>query len=172
MADYWSDRVVFGHVAHLEVASATYEVAADFTKSLPQAFTLTVTLRTAGLDVGSTAVPLQNGPVQVPVAIPGAGSVQGRIDDWRAIDASGKTIDTTADPAWSAAAAVAFTVTAMGNVTIPVTAILAKVPHLGWALDIALTLFGGGKVQVNLGHTPVVLPIHRDHAGKPLPNPV
>ena len=169
MADYWSDRKVFGHVAHLEVASATFEVLADFTKPLPTAFNLEITLRTAGVDVGNTTVAVANGPVQFPLSIPGTGTVQGRIDDWRAIDNTGKVIDNTTDPAWSRASAVAFQITAIADVTIPISAIVALVPHLGWAISIALSLFGGGKVAVSIGHDPIVLPIHRDAAGKPLP---
>ena len=172
MADYWSDRVVFGHVAHLEVASATFEIVADFTKPLPQAFTLTITLRAAGVDIGSTTVPVQDGPVQLTVTIPGGGNVQGRIDDWRGIDAQGKIIDNASDPNWNAASAVGFTLTSLGSFSIPVSAILALVPHLGWAIAAALALFGGGKVQVNLGHDPIVLPIHRDANGTPVNNPV
>lgn len=172
MADYWSDRVVFGHVAHLEVASATFEITADFSRSLPQAFALTITMRTAGIDIGSATVPLQNGPVQVNLSIPGGGNVQGRVDDWRGIDAQGKVINNAADPGWDSASSVAFTLTSLGDFAIPVSAILALVPHLGWAISAALSLFGGGRVQVNIGHTGVALPIHRDASGKPLENPV
>lgn len=172
MSDYWSDRVVFGHVAHLEVASSTFEIVADFTKALPQAFTLTVTLRAAGVDIGSTTVPLQNGPLQITLTIPGGGNVQGRIDNWRGIDSKGNVIDDAADPDWNTASSVGFTLTSLGEFAIPVSTILVLVPHLGWAIAAALALFGGGKVQVSLGHAPIVLPIHRDSAGKPLSNPV
>lgn len=173
MADYWSDRVVFGHVAHLEVASATFEITADFSKSLPDAFTLTVTLRAAGVDIGSTSVPVQNGQaVQINLTIPGGGDVQGRIDNWRGIDTQGNVIGDATDPSWSTASSVAFTLTSLGDFSIPVSAILALVPHLGWAIAAALALFGGGKIQVNIGHTEIALPIHRDSSGKPLSTPV
>ncbi len=172
IADYWSDRVVFGHVAHLEVASAAFEVTADFTKALPSAFNLGITMRAAGVDIGNGTFPVQDGPVQIALAIPGCGSVQGRIDDWRGIDSAGNVIDNAADPTWKTASAVAFTLTAVGSVTIPVAAISALVPSLGWALSGALALFGGGRVQVNIGHAPVVLPIHRDANGTPVANPI
>jgi hypothetical protein len=172
ISDYWSDRVVFGHVAHLEVASAAFEVSADFTKPLPSAFDLGITMRAAGVDIGNGTFPVQDGPVQIALAIPGCGNVQGRIDDWRGIDSAGNTIDNAADPEWKTASAVAFTLTAVGSVTIPVSAISALVPSLGWALSAALALFGGGRVQVSLGHSPIVLPIHRNAAGTPVANPV
>ncbi len=175
MADYWSDRTVFGHVAGLEVASATFEVQADFTQPLPSAFTLQITMRAVGIDIGHGSFPVKDGPIQIALAVPGAsglGDVQGRIDDWRGIDAKGNVIDAAVDPQWKTASAVAFTVTALGSVAIPMGRIVALVPHLGWAVAAALALFGGGKVNVTIGHTPIVLPIHRDDNGNPLPNPV
>jgi hypothetical protein len=174
MADYWSDRTVFGKVGGLELASITYEVTADFTQPLARAFALAVTTRVLGVDVGHTAVaPLANGPVSLALAVPGPGTalgtLQGQIDDCRLLDGKGAVLSAAAPDAQ--AAAYAFTLVGLASITIPVAPIVALVPHLGWLVAAALAALGG-KITLHLGHDPVTLPIHRDPAGRPLPGPV
>src|SRR5579872_1657537 len=111
MADYWSDKTVFAHAGHLEVASVTYEVTADFSKPLPQAFILVVTLRALGVFLGSTTVsPIADGPVTLDVAQPFGGQIKGQISNWGAVDSAGKPIPAT-DTTWSDASIVSFLIT-------------------------------------------------------------
>jgi hypothetical protein len=174
MADYWSDKSVFGRVGGLELASITYEVLADFTKPLASAFSLVLTTRVLGIDVGTTTVaPLANGPVTLALAVPGPGTslgtLHGEIDDARLLDAKGNVLPGSAPD--TSAAAFAFSLVGTATVTIPVAPIVALVPHLGWLVAAALSA-AGGKITVHLGHDPVTLPIHRGPDGKPMPGPV
>lgn len=167
MADYWSDKTVFAHVGGLQVASVTYEVMADFSKALPQAFSFTVTLRALGIDLGSTTVsPIANGPISLSVAQPIGAKIDGKIDNWGATDSSGNPIP-AGDTTWKNASLASFLVTALGNVDLPVSTLIGLVPGLGWALKAAIGLLGS-KVTVNIGHKLISLPIHRDASGNPI----
>ncbi len=164
-ADYWSDKTVFAHAGSLEVASISYEVRTDFSKPVVDAFSFTVTLRALGVYLGSTTVdPIKNGPVAIDIIQPIGGRVEGRIDNWSALNAEGAP---STDPAWNDASVVSFLITGTANTTLPITAILALVPGIGWLARAALALLGSG-VTVNLGHKLISLPIHRDASGRPV----
>lgn len=167
MTDYWSDKTVFAHVGKLEVASVMYEVTADFSKALSHAFSLKVTLRGLGVQLGSTTVsPIADKPVSISIVQPIGGTLQGKITDWGATDSKGNPVPAH-DTAWSDAAMVSFLITGTGNVALPVGDLLELVPGLGFLLKAAVSALGS-TVSVNLGHKDVGLPIHRDASGKPI----
>ena len=167
MSDYWSDKTVFAHVGHLEVASVIYEVNANFANALPQAFSLTITVRGLGVFLGSTTMnPIADGPLSIDLVPPVGGQVKGKLSNWSAVDSQGQLIPAT-DTAWSDASVVSFLITALGNVALPIGAIIGLVPGLGWAARAALALLGS-TVTINIGHKAVSLPIHRDANGAPV----
>lgn len=95
MSDYWSNRVVFGKVADLELASLTFEAVADFSKALPAAFKLLP----PALSVYSLAIrqltPIADGPLALSLATPTGqvfGDLTGSIQSWRGIDRNGKIL--------------------------------------------------------------------------------
>lgn len=167
MADYWSDKTVFGHVAGLELASVLYEVTADFTQPLPKAFSLRVTLRALGAYLGNTTVsPVANGPIGLDVAPPIGGRVNGNVSNFGAVDSKGQPVPSN-DTTWKDASAVSFLITATDNVPLPINDLIGLVPGLGWAVKLALGLLGKA-VTVNIGHKTVSLPIHRGANGNPI----
>lgn len=167
MADYWSDKTVFAHAGKFELASVTYEVIADFTRALPRAFKLVVTLRGLGVDLGSTTVdPIADGPISLAIVQPVGGHVDGQISDFGALDDAGNPLPPT-DATWDTAGSFSFLVTALGNATLAVAAIVGLVPALGWAAKAAIGLVGK-TISVNIGHKAIALPIHRDANGSPV----
>jgi hypothetical protein len=174
LADYWSNKIVFARVKGLELASLTFEVVADFAKPLPTAFGLIVTARGFGVFLGRTTVnPIADGPITLRLAVPGEtfGDLLGEIHSWHGIDSKGAVLLPAAGASWQAATSVAFAIDGKANVSVPTAAIAALVPHLGWAVALALEAFGK-QVTFSIAHDSVVLPIHRDKDGKPLPESV
>ncbi len=145
----------------------SYEVRADFSKPVIDAFSFVVTLRALGVYLGSTTVdPIKNGPVTIDIVQPIGGTVQGRIDNWSAVNSQGEP---ATDPAWNDASVVSFLVTGTTNAALPIGAILGLAPGIGFLARAAIAVFGSA-VTVNLGHRAIALPIHRDASGR-LMNP-
>ena len=97
----WSDRLVPAHAMGVELASVAFSLSQDTSgPTTANSFFLEIAVRVAGLEVGYTKVaPMQNGPVNVDLGTLGQ-TIQGRIDNWRAMDERG------ANCAWNAASAV------------------------------------------------------------------
>jgi hypothetical protein len=172
MADFWSEHIVFAKVlGRYEVASLTIEIAADSNVPLPDAFKLTFTVRGLGVQIGRLEnVPLKNGPITIALSAPGAkfGDLKGAVSNWHGLDKDGHAIDPIKDPHWKTAATVAFSLTSVADVAIPVSELVALVPHLGWLLGIIVKLFGD-KITVTLASQPISLPIRRDTNGNLIP---
>jgi len=135
----------------LELSSVGFWLSSDTTKALPDSFSLLINARALGVQVGSvTIAPFKNGTFSMPLIAQVGGSVDGRIDDWGAFDAAGKPVDTAADPKWSTATSIGFTVTGIADVTIASNVIGALVP-LGWLAKAALSIFGN-KVKISVAH--------------------
>ncbi len=155
-SEIWSDRKVLAKALGFELASVGFFLEDDTEKALPGCLSLVVSVRVVGVQIGSTTInPLKDGPFQVAFKEPVGGAAQGRVDDTHAIDSSGAS-----PAAWGNASAVGFRVTAVGDVTIPISAIAGLLP-LGPLIKLALAHFGN-KVKVTLAHEDVVahLPRH------------
>jgi len=128
------NKQVLGNLVYVQ-----YYVTHDTTKPRPAAFSLDVVLRTLGADYGHTGVQqISSGKaITLNSNAPGLPSINGRIDDWRGLKADG-SIDTSAD--WSASTHVAFKVTGLATVSIPVG-------H-----------FPIGRVPVDIGHSDLLFP--------------
>lgn len=168
----WDDKV---HLFGGEAVYAHFFVFADWSQvdaALGNAFQFQVSIRVAGIQFWTTGqVALQNGAIMANVdsavaALPGVSlsPVQGEIDDWSAIDGTGKACAFGTD-----AAAVTFLVAGKADVTIPIRTLTALVGQLG---GVAGALIGGAlgglfgaKVRVSIGHSNVSIPIHRDANG-------
>jgi hypothetical protein len=169
----WDDKV---HLFGGEAVYAHFFVFADWSTvdtDLGNAFQFLVSIRVAGVQFWSTGqVALQNGAITANVdptvtTLPGVSlsPVQGEIDDWSAIDGTGKACAFDAG-----AAAVTFLVAGKADVTIPIRTLTALVGQLGGTagalLGGALGGLFGAKVRVSIGHSNVSIPIHRDGSGK------
>jgi hypothetical protein len=86
------------------------------------------------------------------------GNVAGAITGWHGTDASGSQ---SADANWANAEKVAFTLTGIGKVTIPVAAILGLVPGIGTILKALLSALPGQQITFSLGQIAVEIPVHR-----------
>jgi hypothetical protein len=110
-------------------------------------------------------VPLREGPLQAAPSVPAAGlpTIAGQITNVEALDANGNAV------AWNQAAAVAFTIVANANVTLPkgqlIAAAVSVNPALGAVITAAL-LLAGSSVTLNIGHTAISVPIGRDGTGR------
>lgn len=117
-----------------------YYVVQDTSKPKPMAFTLNVVLRVLGADYGSTGVQGISSGKNITLN-PSVGIVfppmNGRIDNWRGLKADG-SVDN--DPNWANSTGVAFLVSAIASVPIPI----AGIPF--------------GKVKVDIGHSDLHFP--------------
>jgi hypothetical protein len=136
----------------VEVASVGFWLTSDTTKPLPDSFALTINARVLGLQVGDVTVePLQNGAVSMPLLESLGGTVQGKIDDWRALDGTGNVVDIKKDPNWRTATSVGFSITAVADVTLNAGAITAVIPGLGGLAAAALAILGK-QVKISVAH--------------------
>jgi hypothetical protein len=135
--------------------------------ALQGAFAFLSSIRVEGAQVWATdQVALSNGAAleaKPSVPISGIPTIRGSIQNLEALDAHGNPTG------WSAAVALAFTVVATANVTVPkgqIAAAAAAVnPALGAVIGAAL-LFAPGNLSLNIGHTNITVPIARDGTGK------
>jgi hypothetical protein len=157
-----TDAGVLGHVV-----IARDFVYADWTKvdaDLQHAFSFLSSIRVESAQLWATQqLPLQDGPIQATPAVPSLPTIVGAIANFGALDASGNATD------WGKAAAIAFTVVATANVTIPkgqLTAAAVGVNPAVAAVLAAALLFAPGNLQLNIGHTNISVPIGRDGSGR------
>jgi hypothetical protein len=136
----------------LEASSLGFWLTADTTKPLPESFSLQITARVFGAQVGTVTIdPMKNGKFSMPLGA-SAGTVEGKIDDWTAHDKDGHAVE---DPHWRTATTVSFTVTGVADVTITATTIAAVVPGLGLLAKAALAILGN-KLKISIAHRHVV----------------
>ena len=148
----WHDQPAL-RVRGIEVSSIGFWLTADSTKSPSQSFSLQITARVFGVQVGTVTIsPLQNGPFTMAL-LANSGTVEGRIDDWGAFDKNGKAVNGAADPQWSTAESVAFTVTGIADVTLD--NIASVVPGLSILAKLALSILGD-KLKISVAHQHVV----------------
>jgi hypothetical protein len=140
----------------LDVSSLGFWLTADTTKDLPHSFSLQITARVFGAQVGTVTIdPMKNETFSMPLLSSVGGTVDGRIDDWTAFDKGGKAVDDASDPHWKTATTVGFTVTGIADVTITAGTIASVVPGLGLLAKAALAILGN-KVKVSVAHRHVV----------------
>ena len=157
--EIWQERKVLARALGVELASTGFFLEDETTQQPPQSLSLLVNLRVVGVQLGSTRIaPLSNGEFHIDLAQPVGGTLKGRIDDLRALDAGGLA---TSD--WKHAAALGFRVTALDDLTISAQQIAALVPVVGPILRIALNAFGN-KVTVTLAHDDIVAHMSRSLA--------
>ena len=160
--EVWNEVHTLFRLASIKVADARLFVAQDDTKPLPDAFQMLVSLRILGAQIDndnkSNNFPVKDGNVNIPITVSTfKGNVAGTITNWHGTDNNGSN----SAPPWSAAEKVAYTLTATGKVSIPVSAILALVPGIGGILKILLQALPGQKVTFTVGQVNVDVPIHR-----------
>jgi len=167
----WDDKA---HLFGGEAIYAHFFVFVDWDQvdaNLANAFQFLVSVRVAGIQFwGSPQITLANGAVQATldpkVAAIATGQlpkeIDGEIDDWSGVDAGGNAT-------WTAATSVRFLVTGKADVTLPVAVLGALVGRLGGTagslIGVAAGLFGS-KVRLSIGHSNVVIPVHRDATGR------
>ena len=151
----WTEHKVLARALGFELASLQFSLDDDIAHPLPGSVSLQIVVRVAGVQIGESLIhPLRNGAVHVPLLAQIGGTLDGRVDNYRALDASGKTV------AWHAAVALGFEITALGNVTVPIETIAKFVPVIGPLLSAALALVGN-KVSVALAHDDLIVHLPR-----------
>ncbi|MDQ2857715.1 MAG: hypothetical protein M3R53_03560 [Candidatus Eremiobacteraeota bacterium] len=151
----WSDRRVLTRALGQELASVSFFLDDDLSSKLPACLSLHIVARVVGAQIGETRVqPLQNGAVHMPLLQEIGGTLEGRIDNCRALNTSGS------NTGWDGAVATGFTLTALGDVTLPLATIAKFVPLIGGLLAAALALVGN-KVTVAIAHDDVVVHLPR-----------
>jgi hypothetical protein len=130
--------------------------------NLEKAFGFQSSIRVHDAQVWATdKIPVSNGAkleAKPSVPVPGLPTIEGSIAGFEALDAHGNPTG------WNTAAAIALTIVATANVTVPkgqITAGAAAVnPALGAIVGAAL-LFAPGNISLNIGHTQISVPIAR-----------
>ncbi len=151
----WSDHKVLSRALGHELASVSFFLADDMSSHVPACLSLQIVARVVGVQIGETSVrPLQNGAVHMPLLQQIGGTLEGRIDNCRALSASGN------NTGWDTAVAVAFQLTALGDVTLPLATIAKFIPLIGGLLSAALALVGN-KVTIAIAHDDVVVHLPR-----------
>jgi len=127
----WHDERAL-KVGGVAVSSIGFWLTSDLEKDLPTSFSLLVNARVCGLQVGSVSVPVKDGSTfTMPLLEKIGGTVEGRIDNWGALDNTRKTVDENVDQHWKTANEVTFTITGIADVTLPAGAISTLLPGLG-----------------------------------------
>jgi hypothetical protein len=158
------------------IAQVRFFVAQDDAAPLDRAFEMLVSLRFLGAQIDndpSRHFPVRNGPVAVNVSVAGPTTVvKGLVAEWRGIEGKvvdgsvvaghGNTLAPGAD--WSKVNAVGFTLSGQGTIALPVDGILRAIP----TLSLAALLLGKSipaEIPLEIGHPPILIPIHRDARG-------
>jgi hypothetical protein len=150
-----TERKVLSRALGFELASLSFFLNDDVAGHLPGSMSLQIVARVAGVQVGeTTSNPLQNGDLHMKLLEPIGGTLDGRIVNHRALDASG------ANTGWNTAVAVGFQITAVGNVTIVAATIAKFVPVIGPLLSAALAIMGN-KVTIELAHDDIIVHLPR-----------
>jgi hypothetical protein len=169
--EVWNLDVTLFRIAGFHIAQARLFVAQDdAVPILANAYRMLCSLRILGTQIDNDAATnnfaVKDGPIAVPVSVSTfSGSVAGKISGFQGTTKTGAA---SADTNWKDAEHVEFTLAAVGNVSIPVSDILALVPGIGFVLRAVLTALPGGKVNFNLGQTDIHIPVLRDTSGKPI----
>jgi hypothetical protein len=161
--EVWNEIITLFRIGGVKVVEARLFVAQDDTKALPEAFAMLVSMRVLGAEIDSDTAtnhfPVTNGDVKIPIAVSTfSGNLAGTISHWHGSTAAGTP---STSPAWTDAEHVAFTLSALGKVTIPVSDILALVPGIGGFLRVLLSALPGKQVGFTLGTVNVEIPVHR-----------
>jgi hypothetical protein len=155
MQQILSERKVLARALGYELASLSFFIDDDTSHPAPASLSLQIVVRIVGVQVGAaTIAPIQNGPVHVPLLPAIGGTLDGRIDNYRALDRAG------APTAWGSAVAIAFAIAALGNMTVPVATIAKFVPVIGPLLSAALAL-SGNKITIALAHDDMIVHLPR-----------
>ena len=156
LQEVWTDRKVLAKgPLGLELSSVSFFLFDELNEALPNSLRLQVVARIFGVQIGSTTInPLKNGAFSMPLLSQIGGDLNGRIDDLRPLDANGSSV------AWSSAVGIGFTITALGDLVVPLATVLSIVPGLGAVAKAALAIFGN-KLTINLAHDDVVVHLPR-----------
>jgi hypothetical protein len=160
--EVWNEVRTLFRIAGVKVVEARLFVAQDDTQPLPAAFQMLVSLRVLGAQIDNDATtnnfPVSDGNVSVPIAVSAfKANVAGAITGWHGTDPDGSA----STKPWDGAEKVAYTLTGLGKVTIPVSDILALVPGVGIVLKVLLQALPGNQVTFALGQVDVDIPVHR-----------
>jgi hypothetical protein len=148
----YSERKTLARAAGHDIAALDITVFQDQQQACPKGLEVALDLRVFGADVTNTwQQPLTNQNVQLTFRVPGCGTVGGKIDDVQGVDAHGAATD------WSKAVAASFTLTGTAAVTLDILTLLPGLPVLLRPIVALL----GGKVNVDLGATKVLAPLHQ-----------
>jgi hypothetical protein len=168
--EVWNEVHTLFRIAGIKVVEARLFVAQDDGKPLASAYQMLVSLRVLGAQIDNdnktNNFPVKEGDVTVPITVGNfKGTVAGKIKDFHGTDKDGnKSV-----PPGDASEKVAFTLEAIGKVTIPVNEILAHVPGIGFVLKALLSALPGAKVSFVIGTVPVDVPVHRQNGKVVLP---
>jgi len=151
----WTEHDVLARALGFELASLSFFLNDDTTKTPPASLSLQIVVRVAGVQIGTATVsPLANEKIHVSLLDAIGGTLDGQIDDLRAIDATG------AQTGWGSATAVGFKITAIGDVTVTAEMISRFVPVVGPLLSAALAA-KGKKITIALAHQDIVVHLPR-----------
>ncbi len=151
----WTERKVLARALGFELASLSFFLEDDTAGRVPDSLSLQVVVRVAGVQVGAVTVhPLKNEAIHVPLIDSIGGTLDGRIDDFRALDANGK------NTGWASAVALGFRITALGNLVVTAATIAKFIPVIGPLLSAALAIVGN-KVTIALAHDDVIVHLPR-----------
>ena len=151
----WSEHKVLARGLGLELAALTFDLNDDTARHPPASLSLQIVVRVAGVQIGATTVsPLANEEIKIPLLEAVGGTLDGRIDNLRALDGSGNAAG------WGGAAALGFEITALGDVTITAETISKFLPVIGPLLSAALAA-SGKKVTLALAHQAIVVHLPR-----------
>lgn len=151
----WNEHDVLARALGFELASLSFFLNDDTTNKPPASLSLQIVVRVAGVQIGATTVsPLANEEVHVGLLTQIGGTLDGQIDDLRALDATG------AQTGWATATGVGFKITAIGDVTVTAEMISRFVPVVGPLLSAALAA-KGKKITVALAHQDIVVHLPR-----------
>jgi hypothetical protein len=107
------NKQVVGNIVYVQ-----YYVTQDTTQPRPAAFKLNIVVRVAGADYGSTQPQTIASGKAITLQPTAAGpAIDGKIDNWRGLLKDG-SVDP--DPNWKDSVQVAFLVSAIASVTIPI----------------------------------------------------
>jgi hypothetical protein len=170
--EVWNEVLTLFKVATIKVVEIRLFVAQDDTRALPDAFRMLASLRILGAQIDNDSstnnFTVKNGNVTVPITVDTfKGNVQAEISDWHGTDGDGNS---SSDSGWTKAEKVAYKLTGIGKVTIPVAAILGLVPGIGAVLKAILNALPGKQVTFSLGQVDVEIPIHRQNGKVVLPS--
>lgn len=169
--EVWNEVRTLFKLGAVKVVEARLFVAQDDSKPLPGAFRMLVSLRILGAQIDNdntkNTFSVANRDVTIPISVSQfQGNVAGTVSNWHGTDGNGSA---STGESWAQAEKVAFSLTAISRITIPVSDILTLVPGIGVILRTLLSALPGQKVSFALGQVDVDIPVHRINGKVVLP---